>query len=1497
MVALLAFAAANTAQARANWTGAKTGDLTDVNNYQSNNNTWSIYARSEYLAGNKHTSIWINKDVKTFKLGGDESEKYKGLFFEEGTYEFHTKLDDTGNVVKTFDNSAGADTAYDKERICVGSVKDGTAPNGGDNASLTMYDIKAKTRYVRIGSNGDTAGTLTLNKNDAYAMELTANETIFIRNGSMVNNGGTVTAGRFCVGEADGKTGTLTLNSGTVKTTGSSSAIGYAKNSTGVVTIKSGATFHNDGQTSYPNLIIGYESGSSGTVNIQGGTMRISGYIALAYNAAAVKSDLNVTDGGVLEVGYLYKNNNVSGGGTLTVDNGTIKACKDNTDFIKSQNGLEVAVGAGGATFDTAGHAITVTAPLNAASDTAGAFTVTGGGSATFTAMGNLAGALVVGDNTALHWFDQDGAVSATCGFTSLALGAGSTIYLDGDATGVDALPATVTTTATAESKANVVIDFSAIPATGSSFTLFQVASADAFNVSPMFGSLVLPHEVAVVNGNLVLTLVADNYIWNGTQTNWGDADAWTKGGAAATWADGNNAIFNTANATATLAANSNPAKIDFNADATVNGSATLSVPVVDVASGVTATISAPTADPIEKTGAGTLTLGANRTDQTTLSEGTLKMSSGATVDPAKLTLGTDPEKPVTFDYGGRTLSTDLSAAANRYMAPGMDVTLTNGIFHTTANPAFIATTAPNVFTIAKDATFKSDGNFSWNASCDANVDSDTTVNISGGQMVSRNSGNNNWFMQKSRRGKLRFNVTDGGLFQTGGETYIMTCRDDTTAADTPEMYMMFSNSTFRVANNKNLSIGYDEYNKNPREPKFSLAMTNSVLDVGTGIITLGHNVVGENTAGFYTADFVGSVISAKCFKVFHDRPANSARFDNSTIVLTVTDSWSIRTHENFGPSSTPMTIGAGGLTIDTQAFTGPLQADPQGEGAITKKGTGTLKIQRDQTAAAPFVCEGGETYVYDGLSVARAVTVKSGAKFTTKGTGQVTLADISFEAGAELRVDGYDSGVVPIAVTRLTLPESGAVTLTKNNNFSQGKYRILEKTGIAVADVQDKLVPATTGNLAYSWSVEGNTLFLTVGNPSAFAWTGLAGDGKMSTPGNWFGNVAPGAGDPVDFSAVNMAITVEADIDAAFGAVTMGSAVVTFTGSLTATSFSDNSKVEVGANSTVTLDGDLEFTSGNSYITHKVGDGGAFVVTGTIRASDSAIVLPYEVASSGWIVAKGLENAETTGAKWNFRLNNDNVAKWVVGEGGFSGTQYFWSLNNDNSDTTIKADADFTIATWLSAGTSNGKGVTLDTSGRTDPTANYTITADCGFVGVKPLTVKGGGTFLCNYTPTKIDDKVAFSGAVTVTDTATLAINAGKKLTSGAITMNTGTTLEVAQSGDVTLDGKLTCAAGSTLKFNFTTGSTAPKLVLSQTPKFSEVKVSLSGVRPAYGTDGKHTIIEWPEGTTWPEGFDIASVFTLADNQPKWVTGIAVEGDSLVLASTKPAGIMIFVQ
>ena len=1228
-----------------------------------------------------------------------------------------------------------------------------------------------------------------------------------------------------------------------------------------------GATIH---WTGNGNSFIGHNSGVGDMYTIDAGglTVDIPSGKALTCdsNASSLKGLGGITKIGDGSITWNRVSSNGSQGmtftGPLVVSNGTWSS--------------SVGYAASAFKVDGANSTLALSGALTAANV---ALAATDGGTLT------LAGAtltdaspdLTLAGGGTTDYFTRDGAVAAYS-FDSLTLDEGAVLDLGADATGMDVISATTTNiTATAANPVTINLNFTAAPAAGETFTFFATDDAAKFTVTPKLGSLTVPHEISISDGILVMTVTADDYVWNGSQTNWGDADAWTKGGAAATWSDGNNAIFNTANAMATLAADAAASKVEFSADATVDGTATLTAPVVAVASGVSATISAPTAGTLSKTGAGTLVLGSSRTAQTTVSEGTFAMVNGATVVPANLTLGTDPEKPVTFDYGGQA----LSVASQNYLVSGTDVTLLNGEYNMTS--AFAGTDAnlPATLTIGTGAVFSDNDRFSLNTTAGR------TINVRGGSMISK-ANNNNWIMQNSRTGALAINVTDGGLLEFGGDTYLLTCRDGADTYESPELHMKVVGSTVRVKNGKSIRSGFDGNMKSSAKPEFTLAATNSIFDIGYGLYIGNDPAEGRATEGFYKTDFENCVITAKEFRVHNGRPLNSARLNNSRLVFNAAGDITA-----YDGDAKWIAVDAGGLTIDNQTFNCNLNANLGGSGTVTKVGTGKLSINTNQTATAALVCEEGETYVERGVSVARAITVKNGAKFTTKGTGQVMLANIALEDGAELRVDGYDSGVVPIAVTTLTLPANGTVALTKNNNFSQGKYRILEKTGIAVADVQDKLVPATTDSLAYSWSVEGNTLVLTVGNPTGFAWTGFAGDGKMSTPGNWLGNVAPGAGDPADFSAVNVATTVNADIDATLGAATLGSAVVTFTGSLTAASFSDTSKVAVGADSTVTLDGDLEFTSGNSYITHKVGDGGAFVVTGTIRATDSANVLPYEVASSGWIVAKGLENAETTGDKWNFRLNNSNVAKWVVGEDGFSGTQYFWSFNNANSDTTIKADADFTIATWLSVGTSNGKGVTLDTSGRTDPAANYTITANCGFVGVKPLTVKGGGTFLCNYTPTKVDNKGAFSGAVAVSDTATLAINPGKYPTTGEITVNSGTTLQVAQSGMVTLGGNLTFKDGAALGFNYTTRDVPVLDLTNKTVTFNEGETTNVVVRIS-STDGKRGR-GGPHALTSGGNFADATV-TLAEGYPNWVKGVSVVDGNIVI-DINPSGLTIFIK
>ena len=1101
----LAFAlfAATTAQAAASWTGNSTGDIRDSANYQSNNKTWSLYINSDNLTGNKRTSLWIKQNTTTFKLG-DSKAVYKAMQFQKGNnWEFHSNVEGNPNAVFSFDNSAGSDSSNDKDRICVAAQWTGAATSG--DAALRVYAIDLKTKYLYVGSSSyGTTGTLTINKNSSYdskyVTKFTTTDKMYLYKGSMTIADSTVTSG----GNMELHNFTVNVNSGTLNANA--------------------------------DIIIGQNAGTSATFTQNGGTVTVANNKwTKAYKG---NGTLNL-NGGTFTTQHVTDE---GAGSSLTVNfnGGTLKANAAHSSGLlchRSGNGLTVNVGENGGTIDTGAFNIKVAVPINAVENTAGSFTVKGGGSATFTsvvnlgggltvtggtaatfgAMGEVAGALTVGDSTTLHWFDQDGAVSATPGFTSLALGAGSTIYLDGDATAVDALPATVTTTATTENKANVAINFSALPAPGATFALLPAASADVFAVSPSYAGISLPCEVAVVDGNLVLTIVAEDYTWNGTGTNWGDADAWTKGGAAATWADGNNAIFNTASATATLAANASPAKIEFTADATVDGAATLTAPSVSVAPSVSATISANTAGTLEKTGAGTLALGASRTAQTTVTEGTLVMADGATVDGTKLTLGTDAAKAVTFDYGGQTLTANPAT----YVGGGMNVTLANGSYEYSNTYALDADSGnfPSVLTVGPGATVQATA-FNWNTRGGSG-----TINVVGGAVKSTAGGSNHWIMQKSLTGSLDINVTDGGLLEFGGETYMLSCRDavgGSTAYESPKMNVKVVDSTVCVKNGKSIRLGLDDSMKPSATPEFTLGATNSVFDIGYGFYIGNNPAEGRATEGFYKTDFENCVITAKQFRVYNGRPLNSARLNNSQIVFNVKDSEIYATDgSNMDGDAKWITVDVGGLTIDNQTFNGDLKANLGGPGAVTKKGTGILHIKCDQTneiSTAAFICAEGETYLLAGHSMARAVTVKSGAKFTVNGSNTTAVASIALEGGAELRFDKFRERQAPLLVGALTLPAEGTATITFGGTPAEGKacelLTITNAQTLAAADLAKLALPAGYENYSLGLSADGKTLYIVGG--SSLVWTGAGADTAWTTDGNWLGGAAPdGTVDP----------------------------------------------------------------------------------------------------------------------------------------------------------------------------------------------------------------------------------------------------------------------------------------------------------------------------------------------------------------------------------------------
>ncbi len=970
------------------------------------------------------------------------------------------------------------------------------------------------------------------------------------------------------------------------------------------------------------------------------------------------------------------------------------------------------------------------------------------------------------------------------------------------------------------------------------------------------------------------------DYTWRGTAENWGDTDAWTKEGEPATWDEGNNAIFATANATATLAADVTANLLTFSADATVAGSATLTVPTVSVAEDASAVISAPIASAFEKTGAGTLTLTQNRTAATTVTEGTLKMDNATVAD---LTLGTYGGAPVTFDYGGQELV--KNAHGLDYLVTGSTVMLTNGIFSTASgydlNIRDDTFTMPSVLTIAKDAVVRQGAPgksiYINNVSVEAR-----TINVIGGMLGNTSGCSSAYLQHKSPAGRLNINVAEGGILHLPCTVYVL-CGNNTTRT-TPSIYMTFADSMFS-AGTLNFGTTYSGNDYVPTNPTAVFAATNSVVSIDNGFY-IGRNgtALEGKTDGSYTIDFEGSTVTAKTFAVYYDRPLNNARFNGTRFVFGA-DSGSIAASDG---EDNWFTVGADGMTIDTQDYSATLNANLGGTGAVTKTGEGTLVIARNQTATAALVVGDGTLSMNSGVSIARAVSVADGATLTvntTAGVGSLSLA-----AGSTLNIASYD-GTTPLAVQdSATLPESGTVNLTLNGGaFGEGVYAIYSAQGVTAAD-GGKFTFDTTDNQTATWSVADGTLLLTVGDISGNYWTGRGGDGKMSTAANWLNGV-PAAGADIDFSQVASAITIDADTGRAFGAATMGSGMITFTNALTVTSFTDPLKVTVGEGSTITIDNDVTLDDTPQRLCYTILTGGTLHITGSVEIESSSIIyVLYSATSGGTIIVDGGIAVSGNGTVWW------NARVLALGENGISFTDnapFLFIVD----DAEVYALGERTVLGTEGRGRFRSKhdDVFLCTTQYKSDRPS-TITFDGNFNGANDdcwghWRATGCGKVVCT-------SAVKSNRGLRVYDGATLAFNPNTDTIGlsgqtfyvyNKVSGTAGGTLEVASSGTVKLTGNLSLADGTALAFNFTDQSTPPQLALSSGTLTASgavtVKIPADCVRPK---GGEYIL-------TTCGGFDAEGVtVSLAEGAPKWVNGLSVNTDGNIVIDVKPIGTMI---
>jgi hypothetical protein len=160
----------------------------------------------------------------------------------------------------------------------------------------------------------------------------------------------------------------------------------------------------------------------------------------------------------------------------------------------------------------------------------------------------------------------------------------------------------------------------------------------------------------------VIADTLAGEYVWNdgASGAGWCAGGKWSKNGVASDWYDSTAAVFANAGDEATVDAAVTAGSVTFRTNATVlAGGGTLAAGLFVVSNGVSATINAPTAGVLKKTGPGTLTLGASRTVQTEITEGTLVMSGAGTTIPGDcILLGTEVGKTAIMKFkNGATLA------------------------------------------------------------------------------------------------------------------------------------------------------------------------------------------------------------------------------------------------------------------------------------------------------------------------------------------------------------------------------------------------------------------------------------------------------------------------------------------------------------------------------------------------------------------------------------------------------------------------------------------------------------------------------------------------------------------------------------------------------------------------------------------------------------------------------------------------------------------------
>jgi hypothetical protein len=841
------------------------------------------------------------------------------------------------------------------------------------------------------------------------------------------------------------------------------------------------------------------------------------------------------------------------------------------------------------------------------------------------------------------------------------------------------------------------------------------------------------------------------------------------------------------------------------------------------------------TEGPLVKTGGGLLKLGKSRSDATTLSEGTLAMTPGATLTGA-LTLGTDAAKPITLDFGGGA----YAGLSKKAWTPVCDTTIKNGVYE-------IFQVNPNngkTVRLGSNAVVTLTDYCGINGGAHLVIDGATVTNTWG-------------YLQPGQNGVGAMSVVNGGSFTRLGE------------ADGASLWLSMKGAGSgtlsvdggRVTLGGALGVHY-----------YGGSGATAVSVTGGGVLTMSRLYQRSGTSPLTLAIDNGTL------SAFADADA----FIPNKDFITVTVGAGGATIDSNGKRVTiaKAMTGVGGVLYKGGGVV-TLSAIPAVEGRMTVEvGTGLVipspvageKLAMTlPEALAPGVYEvvsisGEDRFAADVLSK-MTVPATDGVRFILGGGGRAIYCHVGTLAHEQVWIGGI-GGSLGEADNWLCrrVPTSGEAIVS-----TCAASRLLLGAGF------------TPETITFGASSAKVTI---VGDRTLASVTKIV---NRSAAAHEF--ACPVEGTAISFDNESVSCVFSGGITLAepsFVQTHSGRSSLRGTWRITATTWTPSAGWRVASDGNVTVDGQLLNPA-------QIGiDAGGVLAASSFKATNTT----YPASeNNGQLVVSGLMEIENGGSDFQFAPKSADAStvsvggilfktpKWpwlnaktlVVGSDGIGVAEnYSPELRFSNNATLCPRDGVLPLkANKRFFSIASGQNLTIDTTkyGTEDVPAVVNVE---GKINVNVTDNYRGGIVVKGCGQVVFASQSTFIGGLRVTETATVAVKAGCTPGSGPVSVAPQAVLALTQSGTVTLGDKLTLEDGAALAFTFTEKAVSPVL--------AGTSLDLAGETVTVRVTAAETLT--PRGGTYTltSGMDFTGKTVRCDNPPAWVRAVDVVDGNIVL-------------